>query len=1145
MTKQNTISKILTTTSALAFMAISSSAFYADASSRIPRGSPTGAGGGSPTSPKRPEIANNEIIKDAIINARSTLENIKVINNAILSVISENRDSSIEPRDGISLSDTATLNLIATSRNTRVGHVSTENNANSNIIIGTNSKIDEIINTSAGAKLTIYANGGDIGELSLNGGGTSNNTTTTMNIIQDSKVEQIDGILDQLTFQGNTGANLTIGNNTATGIRNVNSVTEDNTLGNIHLSGNNPLIIHGDHFEANVYSGSADANAQGVIVFNSKVSPIGTFNATNGGNIHTVGISGKDADVTLGDSLVNVSLLVFDHKDSRASVSSVGNPEMRVVSTKDNYGNLTFNNDDKDITVDSIGAEISSSSSSDLEPGIYSAGEINITGTKNVTSGDSFIKKLNFGTPEGSNTPGHFGTKKLDHIEEVTTSKDGTGVLVFLENTKLPSDIGTKDASIKKLIFAPANKTAGELDLDGTQVFNAAIESKFDDTLTVFNIGSDTRDTHYSRFGTEDKYLSALSFSETGEQTTNITEEVYAKNIIVNKQSNIIFSKSLYGKGDKDSIQLGNLDSKLVFKDNASIINTDVVAKNSGDGKLAFEGNTSIGKIGSDGKNIRSIEFTGKNSTVSLRDDIYSNEIKLGASCYNVDATLLKLTGDNIEMTQNTIFALGANSAILYGGVNANNHDITIQFDLVDNNISNYMSLQGILSNPGKFTFDLGNKLMIRDVTTSGYVEAIDIGKLANNITITSTNKLVRYKVTPDGDNKIHFTSYHDTEGFSNNIKLSGGTDNAIALADKLFDATPGTTAWKLLELVSDSEANIDYNKSAEAMNRVSAPSSSGIDSQIAASDISRSLVTSRLSSISTQMSGDAGISSGDGTNSSIGVWGSVAGMIGSQKMRKSDPGFKTTASGMTIGVDTMISDSAMIGASATYAGTSIKYKDYAAGDKTKSTNLVFSIYGTTDLPYNTFLRGSATFGSGKSKAYAKRVISQDEYDTATAKFDTTSYSLESLTGYKHELFAGTNIVPMVGLRYESVLQGGYSETGSMFNRTVSKSSSSKLTGIVGLGLENNIAFGEYALALEAHTYGNYDFTGHNPKQSIDISGAKTINISSSKPTKFSTTLGLGACVKTSTLEYGATYDAKLSTKFASHQGSLKLKINL
>ncbi|MDX1924363.1 MAG: autotransporter domain-containing protein, partial [Rickettsiaceae bacterium] len=582
---------------------------------------------------------------------------------------------------------------------------------------------------------------------------------------------------------------------------------------------------------------------------------------------------------------------------------------------------------------------------------------------------------------------------------------------------------------------------------------------------------------------------------------------------------------------DTSLLTLGAANSVVTFADGASISGMSIVGSSAGYGQVVFSGSGSAEKIGVDGTSVKSVAYTGAEGVeFTQKGAVFAGSVSLGKGTFTLQDSV---TAGSLSSAAGTKVVV--DSGTLNGGAVTVGGTTTIEFTVTDKAI------------PGKFVATgtpTGEVSDIDIVIGSGFAEAGYVAKSIISFTgagtnvskldISSKNKIVKWSLVKRDADSVDAVASYDTAAFKSSVLSAGAKGNALAFVDKLTNASSGP-ALKLLDLVSSN----DTATATEALNRITT-SSFGSHAAFASTDALSSSLNSRFNLQSAES-----ISSGD-ESLDVGVWGQIFGSLGTQKADKSNPGYKVTTAGGTIGADTKISDSGLVGLAATYGVSGLKFKDFKTGDKTKSTNVVFSVYGKLDLPYNSFVRAVATFGSGKVKSNAKRLTAPGAYDVAKSSYNTMSYSLEALVGYKYPVLESTSLVPTAGLRYAEVNDGGYTETGSQYNLSATKKSSNKLTGIFGATVENKMDYSDYQVVSEAHVFGNYDFRAKTPTVNASIDGLEgSFDITPSKAPKFSTNLGLGVTLKTGMVEYTGSYDAKLAKKFNSHLGSLKVKVNL
>jgi outer membrane autotransporter protein len=291
-------------------------------------------------------------------------------------------------------------------------------------------------------------------------------------------------------------------------------------------------------------------------------------------------------------------------------------------------------------------------------------------------------------------------------------------------------------------------------------------------------------------------------------------------------------------------------------------------------------------------------------------------------------------------------------------------------------------------------------------------------------------------------------------------------------------------------------------------------------------------------------------VASGDDDKVTYGVWGSPFYAVGHQEMRKGISGYRSKSVGGIFGFDGLINDDLLVGVAYSKIDTKMSHKDMKFGDKTNGITNLFSLYGSYKFPSNFFAEVVASYGITDIKNAEGRLVLDDNKKvttgTAVAKYKSTSYSGQLLTGYNYQPSEKLTITPTIGLRYSQFMDDGHVQSGTAWqNLTVKKTSYNKFEGILGLRTAANIQLDQLLLIPELHGYVNYDFKGKSPKIDARLGGVnEPLPTKSVKPAKVSFTVGTGLTVKSNMMEYGVTYNAHIADKYIGHQGSLKVKVN-
>ncbi len=879
----------------------------------------------------------------------------------------------------------------------------------------------------------------------------------------------------------------------------------------IKFTADKTLTVSGKEFHAGVITANA---GDGKVVFGESLTVHGTLgsDADSLGEV-TVAV-GKAVD--FGSSLVRVGKLNLAGADSKATITSVGTngKALQILAGAANQGEVTFNNDN-DLEVEKIGAG-----------GGAAVKKVILAGSKNVTV-KTAANSFNTNTVHFEEAAaGTVFTSDVLAGAYTTASKTSGGTVAFTNAaTALAADFGKADNSLTALNYT--GKVAAALDLANKNTFGAIVTANTKDLLTVNNAGAAAGDTTYGGFGTADAQLVALNFVA-GAGTSTVAGATYAKTVTLSNAgaSNHVFNGNVVG----ETFNVQRNDNKVTFGKNV-VVDSKIVAAAAGNGQLTFKGGNTIKQaIGTAALQVGALTFEAGNYTIEA--DMLSNAaVSLAAGTYTVGKDI-KVAG-TLTAADKTIIDLGTNTLTIDGNLTVNG--TTVKINRAD---SAYGSLDlgaRNLTNADKLTVNVvgsyaksGTKLT--DVI--GYTNAKnDLAK----IVIDQDSRLTKWTFVEGSDaNHLTLSASTDTATFFNDVK---------ALTAKTKDLVTALAAEETSVKVQEILAIIGNEKTSDAVvvdtlsRLTAAPQTTAVSAAVA--DSAMDVISTRAAS---------GIGAGDeDSRLNMGVWGQGFASRATQKARKGDAGYKASTGGGTVGVDAMVSDNTTLGLAASYSTSSVKFKDQKSGDKAKSTNMFFSVYGTHNLGNSWFVQGAAGFGSGNVKADSKRVVNTaGGYDVATAKYDTMAFSLEGKVGYDFRMTDSASLVPALGVRYTNVNEGGYSEKGSAFNRTVTKKAADRLTGIAGLGVQANMDMGGTVITPEAHAYVNYDFKSKNPKVEARLDGmTKAMDVTSGKAEKMSYNLGAGLSARTGMVEFGAGYDAKLANKFVSHQGTLRLRVDL
>lgn len=766
----------------------------------------------------------------------------------------------------------------------------------------------------------------------------------------------------------------------------------------------------------------------------------------------------------------------------------------------------------------------------------------------------------------------------------ITTAKDGYGIIEFdndINTTGLgttANSFGTSAAKLQALRLI-ADKTAtigasttiyGDLrtsvDGKGTAVFNGVHEK-------VYGIGE------------KDKAYKAVSF----DNDTTLLGDVYSKAATFGSTAAGASAKTLtLSAGLYSPLTLGTsvAANTVTLKATDKAIIGGAVTASASNTTITFDKSGEIrANLGDSTNAINVMNFSGASA----------DAVKVGGDIFG--KTINQTAGATVQLTKNAKFTVGAGSSYNVTGsaIDLQDKALTISGGALalDGKVvlNTAISLQdGETPTVGTLVLDstasgiataaatgvvnvtvtesadylpkTGDAVTVLDATAAtaaGVAGATNTSAMVNKFTtltgVSNLGDFVKAGIETDGKTvKVALT--RDVTALVRGLEALAGTDaDVLAFARGLTNKENSVTgnAALLLARLNYMTAGDRQKTLTRLVKRVST-NTVAENVSIALADTVNAQLSGSMSSIgviapTTTGSADSlGASAGDEASApSMGAWARVIGGMATQKMRKSEAGFKSQMQGGVIGFDTAVNDSTVVGVAAATANTTLKHKDAKAGDRTKATTYMFAVYGMREFGGNWIAQGNAMFGNTSIKNTEKRILARNGVTAnATGKFDTMTYAMELLGGYRYNVSEGANVTPMAGLRYAKFNQGGYTETGAGYqNTTVSKKNTDKIEGVIGVRTDYTTQVGEVAVSPEAHAFINYDFKAKAAKVDVILDGYQgAITSQGKKPARISYNLGTSVMAKSGMVEYGVGYDAHLSDKYVGHQGAIKVRVN-
>ena len=314
---------------------------------------------------------------------------------------------------------------------------------------------------------------------------------------------------------------------------------------------------------------------------------------------------------------------------------------------------------------------------------------------------------------------------------------------------------------------------------------------------------------------------------------------------------------------------------------------------------------------------------------------------------------------------------------------------------------------------------------------------------------------------------------------------------------------------------------------------------------------IVNNMIRNRLDASMNMSNNMVAVGAGDEEESHIkrGLW--MRGMYGTNNHGRVDnmTGYRGTNKGATIGFDAEI-DNNIVGIAYSNVHSVFKFKNSKNNDKELINSHVVSIYGQKELPKNFALQALVS----ASKNFIKDKTTYSYGDTkirSNVKHRNHSYNAEALLHYNYLLQSKLIITPNVGLRYGKSRDGVYHETGiNVQEIALTMKENNILSGIVGtkvtVPLKDALKFNNLGLTFQGAVEHNFKEKTQRINRVVKIfDNTFKHDYLIPKQPKTSYNLGTGIIGSIKNTTISLDYNYYLNKHYRSHQGSVKLKVNL
>ncbi|AFC70483.1 autotransporter domain-containing protein [Rickettsia australis] len=314
---------------------------------------------------------------------------------------------------------------------------------------------------------------------------------------------------------------------------------------------------------------------------------------------------------------------------------------------------------------------------------------------------------------------------------------------------------------------------------------------------------------------------------------------------------------------------------------------------------------------------------------------------------------------------------------------------------------------------------------------------------------------------------------------------------------------------------------------------------------------IVNNMIRNRLDASMNMANNIVAVGAGDEEESCIkrGLW--MRGMYGTNNHGRVENmnGYRGTNKGATIGFDVEI-DNNILGIAYSNVHSVFKFKNSKNNDKELIDSHVISIYGQKELPRNFALQALVS----ASKNFIKDKTTYSYGDTkigSNVKHRNHSYNAEALLNYNYLLQNKFVITPNIGLRYGKSRDGVYNETGiNVQEIALTMKENNILSGIVGtkvkVPLKDALKFNNLGLTFQGaveHTFKEKTQRINRVVKIFDNTFKQDYLIPKQPKTSYNLGTGIIGSIKNTTISLD--YNYYLNKHYRSHQGSVKLKVNL
>jgi hypothetical protein len=942
--------------------------------------------------------------------------------------------------------------------------------------------------------------------------------------------QNIDVTSGGLALLGSSIANIT-GNSTITGsITGTGSIKASNNLtvtGSIAESGNvlNTITVGGNSASAltvgeNVYAKSfVFGNDASSLIMNGNSATLSITGGINGNNANKNTITINGTNTVVSTTIGNSKAL------SAINVNSAGNNFKNAVTVQ----SLNINNASSTATF-AAAATIANTVS-------FTAANQQLTFNDNITSAGFDL--AGFDSDLTINKAGQ-------SVKVMNSGAAGHGIFTLGANHSLGYDVASNGHNIAKVVVVGGNT----LNTNGHTIYADQISnSGGGGTLTL--------NTNY-----------AGTIGESGAlfNTVNVSGNIQLANIYANTTAVTSGSLSVSGKIDSSVVLSGS--SSLTIQDGATLAGA-VDGASIGSGTVSFLGNATISdNIGSTTA-INTVSLAA-NKTYTLQAARINAAVNAGSGAtITIDhdtVAMHSITGSNLTMN------LGNNTLALdSGGVMTGNGVLNLTIRPGDNGAvqvnGGTLDISGLASlNLNVSQTEVASTAVAYQVFVSNNAT---IHPYLGPVLVNHSNSIIKWEYDAQsmsllsGINSPVVEKLLTMSGNDNALFNADNTGGALQLSfmvskiqDPVIQQQVMASLKPSVQVSADATSNVTASVSgalSARMDNISMDSFS-VDTTGTVTPVGGNVdigTGSNSDTVGGERNGQLAASGDDSRHIPMGAWASGFGGVANQSKLSNLPGSKAKVVGSSLGFDAKFSDKLIGGVAATYADVKMNTtSDFTSNSKAPSWRL--SLYGIYNLDANWFTRGILSYGQSDITTTASRPTAVDAnnlpigYVGATGKYKSQSMASEFTVGYRHVMMQKWLLSPTAGITYDGSKDAGYSETGGgITNRIVNSKTYHKVSGTLGLSVATITKINGLLVTPEVHASMSQILSARNPiTMSKIMDGGAEVSPQEYKLPKSSYNIGCGVNVNHGAMNFGIGYDLRMSKKYISNQGYVKMKVN-